>query len=120
MTGIVTLDEMAALPDGTIGTTAAGCPELCPACGRSLDPLDEIAELEHLEELRIRYDVAESLARIEAMDRPAPRQPPPRQPAYQPAASTIAAFWFVVQAEDPNRLSRWLAQHPLDAPQLLR
>jgi hypothetical protein len=37
-----------------------------------------------------------------------------------PAASTIDAFWYLVRLRDPGRLKDWLADHPLDAPALLK
>src|SRR5262249_48629562 len=41
-----------------------------------------------------------------------------RKPEYQTPQSTIAAFWFVVRLEDETYLTRWLADHPQDAPYL--
>lgn len=35
-----------------------------------------------------------------------------------PAASTIDAFWYVVRLNNPERLKRWLKEHPDEAPHL--
>jgi hypothetical protein len=43
----------------------------------------------------------------------------PQRP-YRTAASTIDAFWSLVRLRDPGRLKDWLADHPLDAPALLK
>jgi hypothetical protein len=39
---------------------------------------------------------------------------------YRTAASTIAAFWYVVGLDEPDRLAGWLRERPHDAPTLLR
>jgi hypothetical protein len=43
---------------------------------------------------------------------PAEREPAP----YRPAASTVAAFKFVVSLGNAEHLARWLRDHPRDAP----
>ena len=43
----------------------------------------------------------------------------PQRP-YRTAASTIDAFWYLVRLRDPVRLKTWLADHPQDAPTLLK
>ena len=89
------------------------CPDLLP---------DEMTldELERRAELRRQEEVAEILARMDAMDCPA-EIPPPREPEpYRPAASTAAAFWFLVSLDEPERLEAWLLDHPKDAPTLLK
>jgi hypothetical protein len=76
-------------------------------------------ELERRAELRRQEEVAAILGRIDAID--GPDIPPPREPEpYRPAASTIDAFWYVVRLGDPEYLTRWLAQHPRDAPALCK
>ncbi len=50
-----------------------------------------------------------------ASDIPAAKPPP-----YYPAQSSVDAFWFVVAQCDPDRLKRWLHDHPEDAPFLLK
>jgi hypothetical protein len=115
-------------------------PRPCELCGLTIDrhemtddgegpifycidlPPDEMTlnELECRAELRRQEEGAAILARWEAMDRhlepPLPREPEP----YRPAQSTINAFLYVVRLGDADHLSRWLAQHPLDAPHLLK
>jgi hypothetical protein len=39
---------------------------------------------------------------------------------YQTAQSTIDAFWYLVQLDDPERLKAWMADHPKDAPTLIK
>ena len=39
----------------------------------------------------------------------------PRPRPYRTAQSTIDAFWYLVQVNDPDRLEAWLADHPKDA-----
>ncbi|MET4034443.1 hypothetical protein ABIB94_008350 [Bradyrhizobium sp. JR7.2] len=52
---------------------------------------------------------------------PAARRAEPKKARpYEPAASTIDAFLFVLGTGDVERLSAWLARHPADAPHLLR
>ena len=82
-----------------------------------------LPELERRAELRRQEEVAAILARIDAMNAtgaapsnaPAPREAPPRRPA----ASTIAAFWYVVGLRDPDRFKAWLRDRSEDAPFLL-
>jgi hypothetical protein len=38
----------------------------------------------------------------------------------QPPQSTIDAFWHLVRTEDAGRLNAWLAEHPHEAPFLVR
>jgi hypothetical protein len=89
------------------------CPDLSP---------DEMTldELERRAELRRQEEVAAILARMDAMDVPfnptAPREPLP----YRTPEATVNAFWYVVRLGDPEYLTRWLSQHPLDAPHLYR
>jgi hypothetical protein len=51
-----------------------------------------------------------------------PNEPEPLKPAakqtYHTPKSTIDAFMFVASLNDADHLTRWLAQHPLDAPEL--
>jgi hypothetical protein len=49
-------------------------------------------------------------------DKLAHADPPP----YRTAASTIDAFWYVVGLRDQERFKAWLADHPQDAPFLLK
>ena len=39
---------------------------------------------------------------------------------YRTASSTIAAFWYVVGLNEPDRLAGWLRDRPQDAPTLLK
>jgi hypothetical protein len=43
-----------------------------------------------------------------------------KAPPYRTAASTIDAFWYVVSLRDQERFKAWLADHPQDAPFLLK
>jgi hypothetical protein len=43
-----------------------------------------------------------------------------KTPPYRTAASTIDAFWYVVSLCDQERFKAWLADHPQDAPFLLK
>jgi hypothetical protein len=38
---------------------------------------------------------------------------------YRTPQSTIDAFWYLVQLNDPARLKAWLEDRPSDAPTLL-
>jgi hypothetical protein len=49
----------------------------------------------------------------------APIDEPRRQP-YRTTQSTINAFWWVVGLRDQERFKAWLADHPYDAPFLLK
>jgi hypothetical protein len=46
--------------------------------------------------------------------------PDPPQRTYRIPQATVDAFFYVVRLDDAKYLRRWLAQHPLDAPQLLK
>jgi hypothetical protein len=48
---------------------------------------------------------------------PKPEPEAPRR-SHRTPQSTIDAFWYVVQLGDADYLTGWLAQHPLDAPEL--
>jgi hypothetical protein len=39
---------------------------------------------------------------------------------YRTPQATIDAFWYVVRLDDAEHMRTWLAQHPLDAPYLLK
>jgi hypothetical protein len=39
---------------------------------------------------------------------------------YQTPQSTIDAFWYLVQINEPDRLRGWLEVRPMDAPTLLK
>jgi hypothetical protein len=86
-----------------------------------IDPADmSLDELERRAELRRQEEVAAIVARMEAME-PRRLPPPDAEPEpYRPASSTIDAFWFVVRRDDIARLRAWLADHPKDAPTLLK
>lgn len=76
-------------------------------------------ELECRAELRRQEDVAAILARIDAMDRPLNAPAPRARKPYGPAASTAAAFQYLVTIGDLERLKAWLAARPKDTPFLL-
>ena len=94
----------------------------CELCGCAIEDLEELIYLR----------AADLIAQWERADpRDAWRHPgeqPPRaigpaptatQP-YRTPQSTVDAFWYVVRLDDPQHLTRWLAQHPLDAPALCK
>jgi hypothetical protein len=92
------------------------CPDLSPD-EMTLDELERRAELIRQEE------VAAIFAQLEAMDDPSKRLPPPsefRARSDQPAASTVAAFWYVVGLDDLDHLRAWLDDHPRDKPALFK
>jgi hypothetical protein len=77
-----------------------------------------IGELERRAELRRQEEVAAILARMQ--DVPPNSAPRSAKEPYQPASSTIDAFWYLVRLNDPARLSAWLDARPMDAPFLLK
>jgi hypothetical protein len=116
-------------------------PRPCECCGLTIDrhemvddgegpeffcvdlPPDEMTllELERRAELIRLVEVAEIMARMEAMDDPSKRLPPPAEPRpYRTPQATIDAFWWVVGLGDPERFKAWLAARPDDAPFLLK
>jgi hypothetical protein len=90
---------------------------------RDLSPDDmTLDELERRAELRWQEEGAAILARWEAEDakRPSAAPVPASKESHHTAQATIDAFLFVVRLGDADHLSRWLADHPLDAPHLLK
>jgi hypothetical protein len=95
----------------------------------TLSPEEIAEEIERLIYLRAAAAV-EQLELADPRDRwrhIAGGQPPRKiEPApaaarqYRTAQSTIAAFFYVASLNDPDHLKRWLAQHPADAPFLLK
>ena len=95
--------------------------ERCEQCGCAIEDLEELIYLR----------AADLIAQWECAD---PRdcwrhtgeqprraiQPPKRPEPYRPAESVIAAFQYVVSLNDLERLKDWLADHPADAPTLLK
>jgi hypothetical protein len=39
---------------------------------------------------------------------------------YRTAETTIDAFWYLVQLNDPDRLEAWLFDHPKDQADIVR
>jgi hypothetical protein len=114
-------------------------PRPCELCGLTIDRHDMVdhgegpefycadvspddmtlPELERRAELRRQEEAAAIFARLEAMDDPSKRLPLRTEPEpYRPAQSTIDAFWYVASLDDPDYLTRWLAQHPRDVAAL--
>ena len=90
------------------------------------DELDEACEREIM--LRI-ADLVREWELADPRDRwrhtgehrpPVVRPERPRAPSYTPPRSTVDAFWHVVRLNDPDYLTRWLASHPADAPELFK
>src|SRR5882672_8556264 len=74
-----------------------GIDYFCPVA----EPLEDINELERRAELRRQEEVAAIFARLEAMDDPSKRLPARAAPEpYRPAASTVAAFLYLVGLDD--------------------
>jgi hypothetical protein len=73
-------------------------------------------------------EIQSIMARAFGADQPAadeiPLQPEPqhnwvsKKPNYRTAQSTVDAFFWVARNESTEYLSRWLRDHPLDAPHL--
>jgi hypothetical protein len=79
-----------------------------------------LAELERRAELIRQIEVAEIMARMDAMEGPSKAPPRAEPEPYRPPQSTIDAFWYVVGLRDPERFKAWLADRPKDAPFLLQ
>lgn len=90
-------------------------------------PVDDLTldELERRAELRQQEEVAAMVRDWELNDPrdrwrhtgeppPIPFEPPSRREQYVTPQSTIDAFWFVASLDDPERLKRWLDDHPRD------
>jgi hypothetical protein len=91
----------------------------CP--GLDVDEMT-LPELEHRAELIRQIEVAEIMARMDAMDldeAPEPVKPAAKQ-SYRTPQSTIDAFLYVASLGDADYLARWLADHPTDAPELFK
>jgi hypothetical protein len=73
-------------------------------------PFTKLTELERLAILRQCHDLEQRTR--------APIDEP--RPPCRTAASTINAFWYVVGLRDQGRFKAWLADHPQDAPFLLK
>ena len=81
-----------------------------------------LPELERRAELRRQEEVTAIMARwdaTDAMDRPAEIPLPNKPQPYRPAASTEAAFRYLIAVGDVGRLREWLSDRPKDAPLLL-
>jgi hypothetical protein len=97
----------------------------CADCGLTIDQHRRIDTFEGPEffcediEVQIHLDAAAMRDRWEADDTPRASPASTRKPYSTPQA-TIDAFWCVVRLDDPNYLTRWLEQHPLDASALCK
>jgi hypothetical protein len=78
-----------------------------------------LPELERRADLIRQIEIAEIMARMEAMDSPAEIHPPRAPEPYRPARSTVDAFFYLVRLDDLERIKAWLADRPTDAPLLL-
>jgi len=90
-------------------------PPTCEQCGCVIEDLEELIHLR----------AAELIERWERDDphdnwKHTGEQPAPPALPYRTPQSTIDAFWYVVCLDNPDYLTRWLAQHPLDAPALIK
>jgi hypothetical protein len=82
-----------------------------------------LPELERRAELIRQVEVAEIMARIFVFavdDQPSAGRAADEPRPYRTPQATIDAFWYVVRLDNPDYLTRWLAQHPLDASALCK
>jgi hypothetical protein len=92
--------------------------ERCELCGCAIEDFEALIYLRAAE-------LVEQWERADPRDNwkhtgehPPRRQPVPPAPPYRTPQSTIDAFWYVAGLDDPEYLTCWLAQHPLDVTAL--
>jgi hypothetical protein len=94
----------------------------CEFCGCAIDDLEDHIYL-------LAADLIAQWERADSRDcwrhtgeQPQPAVKPARAVAqpYRTPQSTIDAFWYVVRLDNPDYLTRWLEQHPIDAPTLCK
>jgi hypothetical protein len=87
-----------------------------------------LAELERHAELVRQIEVVRGMEMNDPRDRwkhtgeprPSAAEKPANTVEYRTPRATADAFWYVVRLDDAEHLRAWLAQHPLDAPYLLK
>jgi hypothetical protein len=94
--------------------------ELCELCGCAIEDFEAVIYLRAA-------DLVAQWERDDPRDNwkhtgehPPRRQPPAPSPAYRTPQATVDAFKFVARQGDADTLAKWLADHPLDAPALLK
>jgi hypothetical protein len=97
-------------------------PRPCGSCGLTIDQHRMVDTGEGPEFFCNELDEDDPRGAWRHTGEPPPPEPeaPRRPPAYRTAASTIAAFWYVVSLGDADYLARWLANHPADAAELFK
>jgi hypothetical protein len=96
--------------------------EPCELCGCAIEDLEELIYL-RAADMIAQWERADPRDRWRHTGEPPPATsdiPNARPEPYRPAQSTIDAFWFVINLRDPERFKAWLADHPQDAPTLLK
>jgi hypothetical protein len=97
--------------------------ERCELCGCAIEDLDELIYL-RAADLIAQWELADTRDAWRHNGEHPPRStgsdavPLPQARPYRTPQATIDAFWYVVRLDDPDYLTRWLAQHPLDASAL--
>jgi hypothetical protein len=96
--------------------------EPCELCGCAIEDLEELIYL-RAADLIAQWERADPRDAWRHTGEHPPRaiiEPRSAPDPYRPAQSTVDAFWYVVRLDDPDYLANWLAQHPLDAPALIK
>ena len=101
----------------------------CEQCGCVIEDLEALIHL-RAADLVTQFELADPRDAWRHTGEPAPpavvrnsdisAKPSAAARPYRPAGSTIAAFKYVVSLGDADHLARWLADHPADAPALLK
>jgi hypothetical protein len=95
---------------------------LCELCGGDIDDLEALIHL-RAAELVERWESADVRDNWRHTGEPRPKQVttfPERARPYRTPQATEDAFWYVVRLDDADYLAKWLAQHPADAPALIK
>jgi hypothetical protein len=97
--------------------------ERCERCGCAIEDLEELIFL-RAADLLTQWELADPRDAWRHTGEQPPRSDAEPIPQARPYRSTPQAtedaFKYVVSLNDPDRLARWLAEHPLDAPYLLK
>jgi hypothetical protein len=97
-------------------------PRSCDLCGCTIDDLEEVIYL-RADDLIAEWERADPRDCWRHTGEQAPRPVEPARASTQPyrtPQSTIDAFFLILRRGDQDYLTRWLAQHPLDALNLHR
>jgi hypothetical protein len=94
----------------------------CELCGCAIEDLEDLTYL-RAADLIAEWERADPRDAWRHTGEPPPKASPILNAApepYRPAASTVAAFWFLVNLDEPERLEAWLLGRPKDALTLLK